>query len=447
MVLRRQVVLALALTPGALGAQDAHYWTLQYGPRSSLLGGAVIGTVTDVSATYYNPGALALAADPAFAVSANVFELSGVTLEGGGGAGVDLGTSSSGLRPSLVAGTLARDLLGRDVLAYSALTRSRGSQDLSGALLLSGADVPPALQLEDVAAGVQFEGDFSDVWAGVSYAHAVGSHMAVGVTWYGAIRSQRRRLQLLSQGIAPDGTGDLELETGSGRYSTVRTLAKVGVSFGTGPVTAGVTMTTPSLHLFGSGELQFNRSMFGTDTTALAASVQTDLPAEYRSPLSVGGGFGVRVGASRLHVSAEWFDAIAPYDVMRGADAVAQQPPDTFAVDAVQALDDVVNWGVGLERRFAPSFSGFLSFAVDRSGLTDDVERAALSVYPFDISSVTGGADFSVGQVRLTLGAGYAWGREIDERLTEILRERDENLEATYVYTSLRLIFGFEITH
>ncbi|MGD8412871.1 MAG: hypothetical protein PVF33_01490, partial [Candidatus Latescibacterota bacterium] len=39
-------------------AQDTHYWNTQYGPRSMLLSGAVIGNIADMSATYYNPGAL-----------------------------------------------------------------------------------------------------------------------------------------------------------------------------------------------------------------------------------------------------------------------------------------------------------------------------------------------------------------------------------------------------
>ncbi len=60
---------------GEVIAQDSHYWTLQYGPRSSLLGGAVIGAVDDVSATFYNPGALSQANNLAFAVSTDVFEL------------------------------------------------------------------------------------------------------------------------------------------------------------------------------------------------------------------------------------------------------------------------------------------------------------------------------------------------------------------------------------
>jgi len=36
-------------------AQENNYWSIQYGTRSTLLGGAVIGSVSDLSATFYNP--------------------------------------------------------------------------------------------------------------------------------------------------------------------------------------------------------------------------------------------------------------------------------------------------------------------------------------------------------------------------------------------------------
>ena len=191
MRLHHLALAAVLLAPPPLAAQDAHYWTFQYGPRSSLLGGAVIGSVSDVSATFYNPGALPLALSLAFAVSANVFEVSGVALEGGGGEGVDLGTKRSGLRPSLIAGTIGRDLLGKDVLAYSAITRTKGTQDLQGFTLLSGADIPAGLLLDDFVGLVLLEGEFSDTWTGLSYARAFGTHFGVGLTWYAAFRSQR----------------------------------------------------------------------------------------------------------------------------------------------------------------------------------------------------------------------------------------------------------------
>ena len=42
------IILGLFLFSVNISAQDTHYWNLQYGTRSTLLGGAVIGSVTDM---------------------------------------------------------------------------------------------------------------------------------------------------------------------------------------------------------------------------------------------------------------------------------------------------------------------------------------------------------------------------------------------------------------
>jgi hypothetical protein len=47
--------------------------------------------------------------------------------------------------------------------------------------------------------------------------------------------------------------------------------------------------------------------------------------------------------------------------------------------------------------------------------------------------------------VLLTLGFGYGWGSKVDQALTDLLREEDPDFEATFVYRSLRFLFGFEI--
>lgn len=52
--------LLFLLSPVPSAAQDAHYWTLNYGPRGSLLSGSVVGSVDDVSGRFHNPGALGL---------------------------------------------------------------------------------------------------------------------------------------------------------------------------------------------------------------------------------------------------------------------------------------------------------------------------------------------------------------------------------------------------
>ena len=441
------VVAGLLAATAPAAAQDSHYWTLQYGPRSSLLGGAVIGSVDDVSATFYNPGALSLASDVAFAVSADVFEVTGVILEGGGGAGVNLGNAKSGLRPSMIAGTIKKGLLGGGgILAYSALTRARGTQDLSGMLLRSGEDLSPEFGLEDVVGGVAFTGRFNDFWGGITYSQALGEHFGLGVTWYGAVRSQERRREAIGQLIETDGSGSAAIDIASGSYTAYRTLFKVGASAGTGPITGGLTLTTPSIQLGGSGDLSFNQSAFGTDTVALAASLQPDLSATYKSPLSVGAGLAWRIGGARLHGSLEWFDAIQPYFVMRGEDVVAQEPADRIIpVDAVQEQDEVLNWALGLEYAFSPKVNAYLSYYTDNSTLTDEVERAGLGVLPFNISNVNLGTDFAVKSARLTLGFGFGWGSKVDQELTNVLNQEDPDFVATYVFRSMKLLFGFEI--
>jgi hypothetical protein len=452
--LDRRLSLALGLVAlGAGGsaapatAQDAHFWTLQYGPRSSLLGGAVIGSVDDVSATYYNPGAVAQASDLAFAVSTDVFEYSIVSLEDGGGSGVDLGTAKSGLRPSLVAGTITRSLFGgRGILAYSALTRSRGTQDLSGVLVATGEDLPPDSGLDDVVGAVDFTGEFNDVWGGLTYSHALGDHLGLGVTWYGAIRSQNRQRQAVTQLIDAGGAGLSDIDNAGGKYTAYRTLFKLGGYFQAGAITGGATLTTPSIHIGGSGQLGVLRSTIGVDTTTLIAAAQTDLPAEYRTPLSVGGGLAWQVGAARLHGSMEWFDGLGPYVVIQGNEIQAQVPADsTLVLDAVQEQNSVTNWGVGLEYAINSTFTGYISYFADNSYLDENIERAGLSILPIDISTLTVGTDFVLRSARFTLGIGYGWGSEVDQELTDLLKDQDDDFEATYVYRNLKLLFGFEI--
>ncbi len=74
------VMLAVLVFSTEGRAQDSHYWTHQYGTRSTLLGGAMIGNVTDISAAYYNPGGLAVIAAPQLILGARVYDFTTITV-------------------------------------------------------------------------------------------------------------------------------------------------------------------------------------------------------------------------------------------------------------------------------------------------------------------------------------------------------------------------------
>src|SRR3954465_3511487 len=63
-------------------AQDGHYWTQQYGTRSMLLSGSIIGGVEDLGAVYYNPARLSLISSPSFLLSASVYEYNSLSVQG-----------------------------------------------------------------------------------------------------------------------------------------------------------------------------------------------------------------------------------------------------------------------------------------------------------------------------------------------------------------------------
>ena len=97
--------LLFLITPFLSFAQDAHYWTEHYGTRSMLLNGVVIGSVEDLGAVYYNPARIAQMEEPAFAISAKVYQAYKLKIEDGLGENNHLVKKTFGSGPSLVSGT------------------------------------------------------------------------------------------------------------------------------------------------------------------------------------------------------------------------------------------------------------------------------------------------------------------------------------------------------
>ena len=106
-------LLLICAPGGAVWAQDAQYWTNQYGNRARLLAGAVIGSSTDLAAVYYNPGALSLLENPELLLSANVFQYTHYNLQLADSEMTDLSSSQVGGAPSLFAGEIKFGFLGK----------------------------------------------------------------------------------------------------------------------------------------------------------------------------------------------------------------------------------------------------------------------------------------------------------------------------------------------
>lgn len=273
-----------------VAAQDSQYWTLQYGPVAELLGGVVVGSTRDLSATFYNPGALALAQDPSLLASVESFEATWLSASSEGSS-KELSSSNIRPSPSLFAFALPRTWTGSHTIAISSLTR----QDFD--LRVDDWEVASQGGAESL-----FDQSLNENWFGISWAHKVGQDAGVGITTYGVYRGQRTRREISGEAALSPTSGGAALLVEDFDYANYRVLWKAGFSKQLAHWDLGLSVTTPSIQVFGSGTASYTRSAVGADIGSgpvVSVSVQSleDLDSRFDSPLSIA--LGVRTATAR----------------------------------------------------------------------------------------------------------------------------------------------------
>jgi hypothetical protein len=167
------LVLVLAW-PASLAAQDAHYWTYGYGPVGQLTEGTLVGGVEDLSAIYYNPGALALIEEPRFVVGLTSVELANIEVPGAAGEGLDVDQLVFDIVPSLVAGHVGENRGQADHFAFAFLSRHDSDWDLGY------SDVQVSAAPESSAGSAARQRSSNTV--GGSWSHRLRDRLSVGVS-------------------------------------------------------------------------------------------------------------------------------------------------------------------------------------------------------------------------------------------------------------------------
>ena len=293
-----------------LFGQDAHYWNLSYGTKSHLLGGAVIGSDSDLSATFYNPGMLGLKRDAELVLGARILELSNISVDSPNLNQLDLSSTKFKPSPSFVAGTFMSDSLKKNRFTYSLLTRQYFDFNLDGRYVdeLNGIHQDSEIILKE---------SMYETWGGVTWSHRVNDNFGIGVTQFFALRSEEQRVKIGKNELLPSDDLNSFQYNLYYNYYNVRTLWKLGVGYDDHIISVGLTVTTPSLNLFGSGEAYYSAVANGfisstdeNESNHFSADYQDDLTSRYKNSWAVGFGGAYRISKSRLHFSAEWFNAL-----------------------------------------------------------------------------------------------------------------------------------------
>lgn len=451
------VLLTVVACQSTVNAQDSHYWNLRYGTRAEFLAGAVVGTPVGLSNAFYNPAGLSLLIKPQLFTTALSMEYSQVGLRPDKTDDSSLTWSTLGSSPSLVAGAFSHDSATGRTWTYTYLTRQKFEFELTGRAIEEGDILPLPVGIESFSAELNLRQKVEEAWGGVSLARRSSSRIGLGASVYGAYRSQRTRRQLFAAAVSDSATGATGVDVSEFNLWTVRLLAKAGVMWRGTSWSAGLAVTTPSVHLFGDGTTYFHRSITGADVDSsgtedarLAANEQQGLSPEYKSPLSVSVGAAFNTGQTSFHLAAEWFDAVSAYTVMEGEPVPSQVPGDTIDLALTHEAISVINATVGIRQRLSPKTALYGGFSLDHSSFSGNPE-SSISLSSWDIYHVSFGSEFMFKSLEFTLGATYSFGSEdVFTAAAFDFPDSGNNLEGQGAqgiasYSRIKLLLGFTL--
>jgi long-subunit fatty acid transport protein len=242
------------------------------------------------------------------------------------------------------------------------------------------------------------------------------------------------------------------------KYTHYRIVWKAGISLSSERGKVGITLTSPSFSLKGTGEREIVDSYSGLDVDSdgtpeqfLAADYQDNVGANYKAPVSVGIGYSLKLDGRSLHLSAEWYRRIPAYNVIHVTEAENQTTGEPVDNQLSGGTEGVLNFAIGVEQDFGKRFMGFASVATDFSAVEDDTE-SSLSVTKWDLFHVTTGTRFSYRKADLTLGLGYVFGDEESPRPNSLIDINESNrlfgrtASTDLRYQRLQFIVGLSVS-
>jgi hypothetical protein len=429
----------LVLFSEQVSSQDHHYWSQLFGSRSALMGGAVVGSVRDTSAGFYNPGALGFINEPSLSVSANAYRLERLSIENGVGTGVPLDSDQIGVVPLVASGTLLFDRFPNHVFGYSLLTKNQSTIDVSGR---NEKNLELINQVNHADGRVYFEGEenfigqmiasskVTELWTGLTWAHKLRPHVSMGATAFFALRNQSQNETVTARAVNGRMIAS-EDKVDYVDFWNLRTLLKWGITADLEEFKLGLTITTPSRNLFGQGTVARERSFNnfydreqGQFVGELVSNRQENLDTTYKTPLSIAAGFEFAVTPkTNLAASVEWFNKQPEYDVITpGAHSFLREiivdefiqfdetGEERALIKVKDAAERVVNFAVAIEHSFNKTTKGYFSFRTDHE-TNPNIEENSLGLTNWDIYHFTVGGAFRRKRSELALGLTYSFGK------------------------------------
>lgn len=439
-------------------AQEGHYWTVQFGTKSTFLGGAVVGSAVDASANFYNPGAVSMLEDEINFQGTAVYlweslkfenDLPGIETEG---------FSEIKSVPNFLGGVLDINILGTVRIGYSIFGRHSYKLELASSL----SDTLNAI--DRFGTPQKFTGravrtiEVRDDWYGMTFAYRPAPKIGFGFSPFLSVRTLDRTRESIRADVlhSPDQNATTWLNRDYS-YNIYSILLKMGIYYDGKPISLGMAITTPGIRIKGNGSIHASATVFNQDQngdgeldTVLSTIDVKDQEAQYKTPLAVSIGAAWRANTRTVYLSAEWFNRISPYHPIEAGPDVTKFNGNALVPEFFIESKSVVNIAVGLEQRLNARTMLYLSALTDFSAIASGND-AFSSMADRDLFNVTAGTSVTISRFTVTAGLGFVYGREKSDERVNFLNPHESNYllgEPAFEkvrYRGLKMIIGLEL--
>jgi hypothetical protein len=436
----------------AVCAQDNHYWNIFGGNESAVLGGVVLDGVNDYSTSYFNPGNIAFLKNSGLGVSGNIYGYMNFKHQNANGEGNDAIKEKFDILPNMSAGASPFNPKADSKIGYLFFERQSASVGLN-TRVDKYYDVIPTRSfnldnhivnfydgMERYIGEINTDHQLTEYWGGVCYGKKLSDKIGIGFTLFGSMRDQTKKTDLSL--FAVDTANSVSATTDWNYfidYIDYRVLGKFGFVYKSESFNFGLTVTTPSLHIYGTGIIGGRVTSTGVYVGKIegthmnrpydyvASKRESDVSTKYESPLSIGIGIKKDFGSWRIRFAAEWFNDVSNHVLIQADDPFFTiTNPETATsgrkkvivkiplLSIKQQAKTIINYGIAVEKQFTKSLLFYLSCRTDYSSFKsgEDYDITLGKDDDWDIFRFTTGGTYKFSKTILGLGFQYSFSRD-----------------------------------
>ncbi|MHA4808015.1 hypothetical protein ACX0G9_07905 [Flavitalea flava] len=384
--------ISLSLTfffhPAIVQAQDANYWSFNYGPGGFLTPGSVLAYNRDSGVFFFNPALLAYTNRNSASITGNLYQFESTTIKNGIGTGLNLSSTSASIIPLMGAGCIAIKGKHPFVIGYALLRNPVSSFQTT-----QRKDAKFNVLDNSYSPGSEYYiGQFSQInqiteTSGLlSIGFKLNSAFSAGFTVEGQVRVQNYNQNFSSRALYNQGTDTIFPPVASvegtylANYTHLGIRFKGGLSYNASGHHLGLLITAPILRVYGKGIIygdevinDLKLLIGGLSANFLASTRQTGVNARFKTPLSLGLGYAYDYNArGQIYFAAEYFDKIGDYNIMTPRNEYFIRPDTGNNNESTAAIlkfkdahKSLVNFAVGINFPLTSSVLGYCSLRTD----------------------------------------------------------------------------------